>query len=64
MSATIGPKLLLNATEAAEVMGVEETTIRRLWRDEQLPFVRIGKGRKVTRQWLEDYIAAHMEVAS
>lgn len=64
MSAQIGPKLLLNATEAAEVMGVDESTIRRLWRDDQLPFVRIGKGRKVTRQWLEDYITAHMEVAS
>ncbi|NCL74224.1 helix-turn-helix domain-containing protein [Rhodococcus sp. YH1] len=64
MSAPIGPKLLLNAGEAAELLGVSETTIREMWKHDELPCIRIGRGRKVTRQWLEDYIAAHMEAAS
>ncbi|MGJ5667763.1 helix-turn-helix domain-containing protein [Rhodococcus aetherivorans] len=64
MSAQIGPKLLLNASEAADLLGVNRSTIHEMWTAGELRFVRIGRGRKVTRQWLEDYIAAHMEVAS
>ncbi|QRE79173.1 helix-turn-helix domain-containing protein [Rhodococcus ruber] len=57
----IGPKLLLSAAEAGDVMGVDETTIRKMWCAGDLPFIRIGRGRKVTRQWLEEYIEAHKE---
>lgn len=64
MSAPIGPKLLLSAAEAGDVMGVDETTIRKMWCAGDLPFIRIGRGRKVTREALEQYIAQHMEVAS
>ncbi|UGQ59884.1 helix-turn-helix domain-containing protein [Rhodococcus pyridinivorans] len=49
-------KLLLNALEAAELLGVSDTTIRELWGAGHLRFVRIGKGRKVTRAELERFI--------
>lgn len=55
----MGPKLLLNALEAAELLGVSDTTIRELWGAGHLKFVRIGKGRKVTRAELERYITEH-----
>ncbi|MEE2058936.1 excisionase [Rhodococcus artemisiae] len=63
MTAPIGPKLLLNAVEAAEYLGCHECTVRVLWRDHGLPFVRIGRGRKVTRDMLDRYVAEHAEVA-
>ncbi|MGV9714448.1 helix-turn-helix domain-containing protein [Rhodococcus pyridinivorans] len=59
----LGPKLLLNALEAAELLGVSDTTIRELWGAGQLKFVRIGKGRKVTRTELGRFIADREETA-
>lgn len=59
----IGPKLLLSAAEAGAVMGVDETTIRKMWCAGDLPCIRIGRGRKVTSQWLEDYIENRKEWA-
>ena len=64
MTAPIGPKLLLNATEAAELLDVHCVTIHEMWTSGELRFVRIGRGRKVTRAELERYIAAHEEKAS
>lgn len=64
MSAPIGPKLLLNALEAGELLGVSDTTIRELWAAGHIKFVRIGKGRKVTRAELERFIAEHEESAA
>lgn len=64
MTAPIGPKLLLNANEAAELLGVSRETIRNLWNAKHLKFVRIGKGRKVTRSELERFIAEHEEVSA
>lgn len=57
----LGPKLLLNALEAAELLGVSDTTIRELWGAGHLKFVRIGKGRKVTRAELERFIIEREE---
>jgi excisionase family DNA binding protein len=57
-------KLLLNAVEAAEYLGCSECTVRVLWREGGLPFVRIGRGRKVTRQMLDQYVTEQAEVAS
>lgn len=63
--ADLGPKLLLNADEAAELIGVSGHTIRELWNDGRLPYVAgVGRGRKVTRQALIDFIASQEEVAS
>lgn len=59
MTAPIGPKLLLTAVEAAELLGVHRATVHEMWTTGQLPYVRIGRGRKVTRQMLEDYIDNH-----
>lgn len=56
--------MLLNANEAAELLGVSATTIRELWAASHLRFVRIGKGRKVTRAELERFITEHEEIAS
>lgn len=63
-TAPIGPKLLLNALEAAELLGVSDQTIRELWAAGHLRFVRIGRGRKVTRTELERFIAEHEEVSA
>ncbi|APE12002.1 DNA-binding protein [Rhodococcus sp. 2G] len=60
---SLGPKLLLNALEAAELLGVSDTTIRELWGAGHLKFVRIGKGRKVTRTELGRFIADREEMA-
>lgn len=57
----LGPKLLLNATEAGELLGVNRSTIHEMWTAGELRFVRIGRGRKVTRQMLEDYVSKHAE---
>ncbi|MGX7727557.1 helix-turn-helix domain-containing protein [Rhodococcus sp. 5G237] len=64
MNTTVGPKMLLNANEAAELLGVSATTIRELWAASHLRFVQIGKGRKVTRAELERFITEHEQVAS
>jgi len=64
MSAPIGPKLLLTATEAAELLGVHRATNHEMWTAGELRFVRIGRGRKVTRAELERFITAHEEIAS
>jgi excisionase family DNA binding protein len=57
----VGSKLLLNAVEAADYLGCSECTVRVLWREGGLPFVRIGRGRKVTRQMLDEYVAHRTE---
>ncbi|WP_232622109.1 helix-turn-helix domain-containing protein [Rhodococcus rhodochrous] len=54
---SLGPKLLLDASEAAELLGVHRSTIREMWTASELRFIRIGRGRKVTRTELERFIA-------
>ena len=64
MSASIGPKLLLDAPEAAQLLGVHRATIHEMWTAGELRFVRIGRGRKVTRAELERFIAEREECAA
>lgn len=54
-------KLLFNATEAAELLGIGESTVRALWADGELGYVRLGKGRKVTLAELERFIASRQQ---
>jgi len=55
----LGPKLLLDASEAAQLLGVHRATIHEMWTAGELRFVRIGRGRKVTRTELERFITEH-----
>ncbi|OQQ23358.1 hypothetical protein A6411_23905 [Prescottella equi] len=57
-------KLLFNASEAADLLGIGETTVRQHWRDGDLGFIRIGRGRKVTLAELERFIASREESAT
>lgn len=39
---------LFTAVQAGKFLGVDQTTVRELWRDGKLKCVRIGRGRKVS----------------
>ncbi|WP_071935876.1 helix-turn-helix domain-containing protein [Rhodococcus sp. 2G] len=56
-------KLLLSGSEAAELLGISKTTVHDLWNSGELAFVRIGRGRKVSRAELHRFIAMHEEKA-
>jgi excisionase family DNA binding protein len=53
------PTRLLTAVQAGELLGVNETTVRELWREGELKCVRIGRGRKVSDAEISRYIAEH-----
>lgn len=57
-------KLLFNAIEAAELLGIGESTVRAHWAAGELGYVRLGKGRKVTLTELERFIASREEAAT
>ncbi|MGW6017810.1 helix-turn-helix domain-containing protein [Oerskovia enterophila] len=50
---------LLTAVQAGEFLGVNETTVRELWRDGELKSVHIGRGRKVSTVELWRYTNEH-----
>ncbi|MDJ0107720.1 helix-turn-helix domain-containing protein [Rhodococcus erythropolis] len=50
---------LLTAVQAGEFLGVDQTTVRELWRDGKLKCVHIGRGRKVSTVELWRYINEH-----
>ena len=54
---------LLTITEAAEVLGVQRSTIYRLLRDSDLVAVRVGKRLRFRPSDLEDYLERHREAA-
>lgn len=51
--------ILLSAVQAGEVLGINETTVRQLWRDGDLKCVHIGRGRKVSTTEIQRYINDH-----
>lgn len=53
------PTRLLTAVQAGELLGVDQTTVRRMWRDGELKFVDIGRGRKVSDAEISRYIQEH-----
>lgn len=48
---------LLNAVEAAELLGVSERMIREMWNAGELKCVHVGRGRKVSSLEIDRYIA-------
>ena len=49
--------LLLTAEEAAEALRIARSRVFDLMAGGQLPSVKIGRSRRITRQALEDYVA-------
>ncbi len=58
VSGTSNP-ILLSAVQAGELLGINETTVRQLWRDGDLKCVHIGRGRKVSTTEIQRYINDH-----
>jgi excisionase family DNA binding protein len=54
-------RLLLTIGEAAELLGLSESTVYRLARENKIPVVRIGASVRVNRRQLEEWIEKHTE---
>jgi len=58
-------RVLLDLEEAAEVMGVERTTVYRLVRAGEIPALKIGKLWKVPKdlllEWIHDQARANLQ---
>lgn len=50
-------KLLLTVREAAEVLGISRTAIYLLLQRGEIPSVKIGRSRRITRQEIERYVS-------
>lgn len=55
----MGEPRLLNAVEAGKLLGVNESTVRKLWCSGDLKCVHIGRGRKVSTTEIQRYINDH-----
>lgn len=56
-------RLLITIREAAELLGLSESTVYRLAREDKIPVVRIGGSVRVNRRHLEAWIEQHTEAA-
>lgn len=56
-------RLIITIREAAELLGLSESTVYRLARENRIPVVRIGASVRVNRRHLEAWIEAHTEAA-
>ncbi len=54
-------RLIITIREAAEMLGLSESTVYRLARENRIPVVRIGSSVGVNRRQLEAWIEAHTE---
>ena len=50
-------KLLLTVREAADVLGISRTAIYLLLQRGEIPSVKIGRSRRITRQEIERYVS-------
>ncbi|WP_075833607.1 MULTISPECIES: helix-turn-helix domain-containing protein [unclassified Rhodococcus (in: high G+C Gram-positive bacteria)] len=57
------PTRLLTAVQAGELLGVDETTVRQMWREGELKCVHIGRGRKVSDAEISRYIEENEQFA-
>lgn len=57
------PTRLLTAVQAGELLGVDETTVRQMWREGELKCVQIGRGRKVSDAEISRYIEENEQFA-
>ncbi|WP_064689453.1 helix-turn-helix domain-containing protein [Rhodococcus qingshengii] len=55
----MGEPRLLNAVEAGKLLGINESTVRKLWCSGDLKCVHIGRGRKVSTTEIQRYINDH-----
>lgn len=56
-------RLIITIREAAEMLGLSESTVYRLARENRIPVVRIGSSVRVNRRQLEQWIDSHTEAA-
>jgi excisionase family DNA binding protein len=56
-------RLLITIREAAELLGLSESTVYRLAREDRIPVVRIGASVRINRRHLETWIESHTEAA-
>ena len=54
-------RLIITIREASELMGLSESTVYRLARENKIPVVRIGASVRVNRRQLVAWIEAHTE---
>lgn len=58
------PRRLISITEAAELLGVSQSTAYRLARENRIPVIRIGKAVRVNLQRLEAWIEEQTDHAA
>ncbi len=51
---------LMKISEAAKLMSLGRTKISEMCNDGELPFVRIGKGRRIPRRSVMNYLKANL----
>ncbi|MFC9786472.1 helix-turn-helix domain-containing protein [Rhodococcus sp. NPDC127528] len=51
------PTRLLTAVEAGERLGIHAVTVRVMWNEGELKYVRVGRGRKVSDAEIARFIA-------
>jgi excisionase family DNA binding protein len=56
-------RLIITIAEAAQLLGLSESTVYRLARENKIPVVRIGASVRVNRRQLEQWIDSHTEAA-
>ena len=57
-------RLIITIREAAELLGLSESTVYRLARENKIPVVRIGASVRVNRRHLVEWIESHTEDAA
>jgi excisionase family DNA binding protein len=56
-------RLIITIREAAELLGLSESTVYRLARENKIPVVRIGASVRVNRRHLVEWIERNTEAA-